>query len=240
MGVSGIKSLTITAAQLLFALVLYVLAIAIIGLAIYPGALLIYSVWQNSVVYSLALRLLFFSFCLALAYFVYGFTLILIIGAIRIIFCLNLKEGNYPLTSLGAMRWMFINALYTVVAITFMDFILLTPFAAVFYRLLGAKVGRNIQINSKYCADLSLLEIGSGSVIGGHATVICHSFERGQLILRKVKIGKNVVIGLNSVILPGAQIGDGAVIAAGAVLGKDKKVAPGSVYAGVPAELVKN
>jgi acetyltransferase-like isoleucine patch superfamily enzyme len=57
--------------------------------------------------------------------------------------------------------------------------------------------------------------------------------------LRKVKIGKNVVIGLNSVVLSGAEIGDGAFITAGAVLGKNKQVQPYSVYAGVPAESTK-
>jgi acetyltransferase-like isoleucine patch superfamily enzyme len=137
------------------------------------------------------------------------------------------------------MRWMFINALYYLLSITFMDFILLTPLSVLAFRLLGAKVGRNVQINSKNCADLSLLEIGDNSVIGGHATVICHSFERGRLILRRVRIGKNVVIGLNSVVLSGSEIGDGAFITAGAVLGKNKVVEPHSVYAGVPAESSK-
>jgi hypothetical protein len=45
---------------------------------------------------------------------------------------------------------------------------------------MGANIGCNVQINSSYCADLSVLELGDGAVIGGHATVICHSFERGS------------------------------------------------------------
>jgi acetyltransferase-like isoleucine patch superfamily enzyme len=134
---------------------------------------------------------------------------------------------------------MFINALYYLLALTFMEFVLLTPLAVLALRLMGAKVGKNVQINSRNLADLSLLEIGDNSVIGGNATVICHSFERGRLILRKVKIGKNVVIGLNSVVLAGADIGDGAFITAGAILGRNKQVEPHSVYAGVPAESTK-
>ena len=73
--------------------------------------------------------------------------------------------------------------------------------------MMGAKLGKNVQINSKYCADFSLLEIDDKAVIGGHATVIGHSFERGRLILKKVRIGKRAIIGLNSVVLPGATIG---------------------------------
>lgn len=233
------KATITTMILLLFAAYLYLSGILIIGLAIFPSLSLVHYVWAHSVNYYLALRLLLMCLAFAAAYFVYGFSLILIVGSLRIVLRLNLKEGEYRGASFGMMRWMFINAMYILVAITFMDFILLTPIAAFFFRIMGAKLGKNVMINSKNCADLSLLEIGDNTVIGGHATVICHSFERGRLILRKVKIGKNVVIGLNSVVLSGADIGDGAFITAGAVLGKNKQVEPHSVYAGVPAESTK-
>jgi acetyltransferase-like isoleucine patch superfamily enzyme len=233
------KALFATLVQLLFAAFLHLMGALIIGSAIFPGVLLIYYAWTHTVVYFVVLRVWLLCVSLVLAYFVYGFSLISILGLLRTVLRLNLKEGEYRVASIGMMRWMFINALYIIVSITFMDFILLTPIAALFFRLMGAKVGKNVQINSKNCADLSLLEIGDNTVIGGHATVICHSFERGRLILHKVKIGKNVVIGLNSVVLAGAQIGDGAFITAGAVLGKNKQVEPHSVYAGVPAESTK-
>ncbi|MBM3254262.1 MAG: hypothetical protein FJZ16_08420 [Candidatus Omnitrophica bacterium] len=236
---SKVKALFVTIAHLLFAACLYVFGIFIIGSAIFPSLSFMYFIWIHSVSYYPIPRLLLICFTLATAYFIYGFSLILILGLIRTVLRLNLKEGEYPIASVGMMRWMFINALYYLLSITFMDFILLTPLAAFAFRLMGAKVGKNVQINSKNCADLSLLEIGDNSVIGGHATVICHSFERNRLILRKVTIGKNVVIGLNSVILAGAEIGDGAFITAGAVLGKNKQVEPHSVYAGVPAESTK-
>ncbi len=138
--------------------------------------------------------------------------------------------------SWGSIRWMIVNALQLIVSITFMEFILLTPFAAWFYRLMGAKVGRNVQINSNFCADLPLLEIGDGAVIGGHATVIGHSFERGRLILRRVVIGRQAVIGLNAVVLPGSTIGERATVAAGAVVPKQTQVPAGAVYFGPAAK----
>lgn len=51
------------------------------------------------------------------------------------------------------------------------------------------------------------------------------------------KIGNDVFIGANSVILDGVTIGDGAVIAAGAVVNKD--VLPYEVVGGVPAKHIK-
>ena len=51
------------------------------------------------------------------------------------------------------------------------------------------------------------------------------------------KIGRDVWIGANAVILGGVTIGDGAVVAAGAVVTKD--VEAGAIVAGVPAKVVK-
>lgn len=226
------KTFLLTVGQVLFTLFLYVLGIVILGLAIFPGTILCYFSWQQTAGHMIFYRLLALCFSLVTGYFIHGVVLTFLVGAFRIIFRLNLKEAEYPMASLGAMKWFVTNALQTLVSITFMDFMLLTPLASLFYRLMGAKLGKNVQINSKFCADLSLLEIGDGSVIGGHATVIGHLFEKNKLILKKVKIGKRVVVGLNAIIFPGADIGDGALIAAGAIVPKDTKVAPGIIFFG--------
>lgn len=236
---SRVKSLLATIMQFLCTTCLYLVGILVMGSAIWPGSLLIHYVWTNTLIYSIILRFWLICLSLVVAFFIYGFSLISILGLFRIIFRLDLQEGEYRVASFGIYRWMFINGLYMIAAITFMDFILLTPFSILFFRLMGAKVGKNVQINSKKCFDLSLIEIGDNTVIGGYATVMCHSFERNRLILRKVKIGKNVVIGLNAVVLSGAEIGDGAFITAGAILGKNKRVEAHSVYLGVPAESTK-
>lgn len=226
--------------QVLFTLFMYLLAILIIGLSIFPGVALCFYIWKISTSSILLLRVLLLCMSFAAAYFIYGFCVIFITGIVRVLFGLTLTEGEYPMGSLGSFKWLLTNALVQLVANTFMDFMILTPFITLFFRLMGAKVGNNVQINSKRCADLSLLELEDGAVIGGHATVIGHSFERGRLILRKVKIGKHAVVGLNSVILPGCQIGEGALIAAGAVLRKNTIVEPRNVYFGVPAMSAKD
>ena len=236
MEVDKFKSLYATITHLLCTTFLYLVGICVMASAILPGILLVHYVWTNTLIYSFLLRFWIISASLVSAFFIYGFSLVFILGLLRIVFRLNLKEGEHRIASFGLYRWIFINGLYMIASITFMDFILLSSFSILFFRLMGAKVGKNVQINSKKCFDLSLIEIGDNTVIGGYATVMCHSFERGRLILRKVKIGKNVVLGLNSVVMCGAQIGDGAFITAGAILGKNKLVAPGSVYAGVPAQ----
>lgn len=227
------KSLLVTLGQLLFTLALYLLGVVAIGLSVFPAAALCYFAWAGTAGSPAPVRLLGFSFAAAAGYFLYGFCLILIVAVLRLLLGFRLKEGEYPMFSLGSIRWACANALQLVVTVTFMDLVLLTPFASFFFRLMGAKVGRHVQINSKYCADLGLLEIGDSAVIGGHATVIGHSFEKGKLILKKVKIGRKAVIGLNSVVLPGAEIGDEATVAAGAIVPKNTKVEAHATYYGV-------
>lgn len=226
--------------QLFFTLFMYILAAVILGVSIFPAVLLCFYTWKITIALGVLTRIFLLCLSLASSYFVFGFCLIFVTGIVRLLFGLTLKEGEYPVSSPGALKWILVNALVQLVVNTFMDFMILTPFMTLFFRLMGAKVGKNVQINSKICADLSLLELEDGAVIGGHATVIAHSFERGRLILKKVKIGKHAVVGLNSVILPGCQIGEGAIIAAGAVLQKNTIVEPRSVYFGVPAMSAKD
>lgn len=233
------KSILITIGQLLFSLFMYAIGTVFFALALMPGIALVMKSWTKSLgMYGLP-KLFIIGGSLAGAYFLFGFTLIAIIGLTRVIFRLRLKEGDYPMFSWGVLNWALCNGLYLMISFTFIDFMLLTPFANLLLRLLGAKIGKNVQINSKNMADASLLEIGDNTVIGGSATVICHAVERGKLKLRKVKIGNNVTVGLNAVILPGCEIGDNAIIGASAVLLKNTKVEPRAICYGVPAEAIR-
>lgn len=61
--------------------------------------------------------------------------------------------------------------------------------------------------------------------------------EKTDIEIKRISIGNDVWIGMNSCILQGITIGDGAVIGAGSVVTKD--VPPYAVVAGNPAEVIK-
>ncbi len=225
--------LLLTLVTILFTLFMYSIGVVILGAAIFPGVYFLYQIWAHTAQLSLILRILYFCFGFVGAYFLSGVMLMLLVSLVRIVFRLKLKEGEFAVGSLEIFKWVFINAFFMVVKVVFLDLILLTPYCALFYRLMGAKIGSNVLINSKNVGDLSLLEIGDNSAIGGSATIIAHSFEKGGLKLQKVKIGKNVIIGLNSVIFPGVEIGDNAVIAAGAIVPKNTQVEANTTFLGV-------
>ncbi len=90
------------------------------------------------------------------------------------------------------------------------------------------------------------VEIGESTLVAMHCTVLSSNHAipaMGTLIrdvaddLRPTKLGRDVWIGANAVILGGVTIGDGAVVAAGAVV--TNNVEAGAVVAGVPARLLR-
>jgi acetyltransferase-like isoleucine patch superfamily enzyme len=90
------------------------------------------------------------------------------------------------------------------------------------------------------------VEIGEQTLVSMHCTILSSNHgvpPLGKLIretadeLLPTKIGRDVWIGANAVILGGVTIGEGAVVAAGAVVNQD--VEPGAVVAGVPARKIR-
>jgi len=77
-------------------------------------------------------------------------------------------------------------------------------------------------------------EVGENSHVGA-GSVLSGVIEPANAT--PVRVGNNVLIGANAVVLEGVQIGDNAVVAAGSVVTKD--VASGDVVAGVPARVIK-
>ena len=108
-----------------------------------------------------------------------------------------------------------------------------------FLRVLGAKIGKNLNTKGKvFNADI--VEIGENVVIGLGAVIIGHVVEGNAIIFKKVRIGKNVTIGVRSFIPPGVVIGDNTIIAAGAILPKNTIIPPNQVWGGVPARKIKD
>jgi len=214
---------------------LHLLAIVVLGLALFPMIYLFYAVWKSLAAYPPAVKVLAVSFSVSLGYFLFGLALIFLSVLAKTVLGFRIAPGLYPMYSIEALRWMGYNSLILITNSAFLDVLRISPFQTLFYRLMGAKVGKDANVNTAGLADLSMLEIGDHVVIGGGTALICHAVERGFLRLAPTKLGDRVSIGLGSVIMPGCQIGDGAVIAPCSFLPKGTQVPPRGLWGGNPA-----
>lgn len=97
-------------------------------------------------------------------------------------------------------------------------------------------IGDRTEIHTGKC-----IEIGSGCNISWGCTIMdrdYHKLNSEAEIYKNVKIGNNVWIGCNSIIVKGVTVGDGAVIAAGSVVTKD--VPPCALVGGNPARIIRD
>lgn len=122
------------------------------------------------------------------------------------------------------------------------------------FRKCGIKIGEQVVINFGVniiipMSEKGILEnniiIGDRVAIATGAVIVGQSDPNFSKLARlypednrPIKIGNDVWIGANAVVLPGVTIGEQAVIASGAIVNRD--VAPFTVVAGVPAKKIKD
>lgn len=235
---AGWKARVFTPLQVILTLALFAEVIVVCGIALVPALALVS--WAAAALPAGGVaRLAGLGMAAAAGYFAFGLSLLLVLPVARwVTLARGTPVGRFPFFSAGAWRWASYNALTLILRFAFVNWIRVTPFLVAYHRLMGARIGRRVQINTAVVADQNLLEIGDDTVIGGDVTLVCHAAERGHLVTAPVRIGRRVTVGLMAVIFPGCTIGDGAVIAAGAVLSKGARVGPGEIWAGVPARRV--
>lgn len=118
----------------------------------------------------------------------------------------------------------------------------LTPFNTDFG--INIRLGERVFIN-KSCmfVDLGGIDVEDDVLIGPDVKILSvnhplDSKNRRGVILKSVKIKRNVWIGAGVTVCPGVTIGENSVIGAGSVVTKD--VPSNTLYAGVPAKFIKN
>ena len=218
----------------LWIIFLHVLAVTVLGFSLFPMVFFLTGVWKLMAAQALWLKVLAFSFSISFGYFLFGTTVIFLCVLTKNIFRFKIAPGLYTVHSKEALHWMGYNSMILIANSAFLDVLRLSPFQALFYRLMGAKVGKGANINTGGLADLSMLEIGDNVLIGGGVALICHASERGFLKLAPTKIGNNVSIGIGSIIMPGCELGDGASVAPCSLLPKGTKIPPKGVWGGNP------
>ena len=110
-----------------------------------------------------------------------------------------------------------------------------TIYMRIWYRLMGAKIGRGSEISTNLAGRYDLVDIGADNFVGDEVILGDEEVRAGFMTLGSVKTGDRVFIGNEAVIGPGAVIGEGALIGVKSKLPNDLQVAPGEIWFGSPA-----
>ncbi len=146
----------------------------------------------------------------------------------------GLKPGSYPLWSSTFLRfWLVDKAL--ALAAPFLFVIAGTPLLTAYYRLFGAKIGKKVTILSPLVHLPHLVTIGDRSSINTGSHIFCYTTENNRLIIGPVTVGKDCVIGSNSVLMPNSSMKDGAILGDQSLLSSFQTIPENSFWAGSPA-----
>lgn len=204
----------------------------VVGAAMMPAVLFVKIFWDLG---SLPLLALAFG----AAYPIFGFTYLFLVVVIRRLVGFRSVAGDYPFISAYAIRWAFVGSLVGLAKLLFLGHIKGMPMLNLFYRAMGAKIGKSVLINTANIYDFDVLTIGDHAFLGGDAVVIGHVGEHGVLKIRPVRIGAKCTVGQSSVVFPGTVMGDGSVLGALSLLPKGKELPPGTVWGGNPLREIK-
>ncbi|WP_349408580.1 acyltransferase [Pseudalkalibacillus sp. SCS-8] len=155
------------------------------------------------------------------------------------------KTKRYPVEGSNAL-WQiyrtvpFLKVLRNFIVIQIARYTPIIPVKNWLYRtFLGMKVGDQTAFALMVMVDIMFPEkisVGRNTIIGYNTTILTHEYLIKEYRLGNVNIGDEVMIGANSMILPGVTIGDGAIVSAGSLVHKD--VEAGAFVGGNPMSVI--
>jgi len=146
------------------------------------------------------------------------------------------RPGEKPLWSTFVWRNELLNALHEHLAEPFLIGALTgTPFVCWYFRLLGARIGRRVYIETTDLSEFDLVSIGDEAALNADCTIQTHLFEDRIMKMSTIEIGPRCHVGAGSLVLydtrmeKRSSLGDLSLLMKGEVLPANTK------WEGVPA-----
>ncbi|MGI4874112.1 MAG: Pls/PosA family non-ribosomal peptide synthetase [Janthinobacterium lividum] len=146
------------------------------------------------------------------------------------------RAGEYPLWGFYYFRFWVVKKLVESAPVALLS---ATPFLAVFYRLLGARIGRNVYLGSTRLLCFDLISLGDGASIAREAGLLGYRVEYDRLIIGPISVGKDSYVGLRAILEGDTSLGDGAELDDLSVLPAGQRIPAGEGWLGSPAQRVR-
>ena len=163
---------------------------------------------------------------------------ILSVPAIKWIVVGRYRPFERPFWSAFVWRLEFVNALFEFLATPVgVEVLRGTPLLPWYLRLLGARIGRRVWIDSTGFLEFDLIRIGDRAVLNRNCILQTHLFEDRVLKASGLRIGADCEIGAHSIVLYDARMQDRAKLGSLSLLMKGEALPPGKVWTGSPLSI---
>jgi non-ribosomal peptide synthetase-like protein len=145
-----------------------------------------------------------------------AFVLVLVTVAFIIVFRwivmpTRVRAGTYSVWSFFYLRKWAVS-LATEVTLETLSSLFATLYMRSWYRLMGARIGKDSEISTNLSGRYDIVEIGEKCFIADEVVLGDEDVRRGWMYLKAVKTGDRVFVGNDAVVPPGAEIPTGALI----------------------------
>lgn len=106
------------------------------------------------------------------------------------------------------------------------------------YTMFGVKVGKTVVLHEAW-VDTELVDIDDYAMVGMGSSVMSHCLYKDHVLVKKVMIDAQTVVGAFTILAPGVHVGYGSVLGANSGTLLDQHIEPRFLYAGNPARKLK-
>jgi non-ribosomal peptide synthetase-like protein len=149
----------------------------------------------------------------------------------------RLKAGRYPLWGVTYFRWWLANKFCELP-----DVFLLagTPWMPIYLRALGARVGRNVTIETITLGTPDLLTVEDGVSLGTFVNLENARVEGGMLVIGPILLQRDSVVDSYSVLENDTRLGERARLGGQSALAAGRQIPAGEMWEGAPARAVNH
>ena len=141
------------------------------------------------------------------------------------------KPGRHRLWGFYYCKWWLCGQLKS---LSGAGFLAGTPALPLYFRLMGAKVGKRCTLDTVQVGAWDLISIGDDTSIGADTQLLGHRVEDGWLKLGRVDIGSGCFVGIHSAFGLDVTMGDGATMDDQSMLPDGGRLEPNRSYQGSP------
>ena len=146
------------------------------------------------------------------------------------------RPGEKPLWSTFVWRNELVNALHEHLAEPFLVGALTgTPFVCWYFRLLGARIGRRVYMETTDFSEFDLAHVGDEAALNADCTMQTHLFEDRVMKMSHIEVGRGCKVGAGSLVLYDTQMEEGAALGDLSLLMKGEVLPAWTGWEGIPA-----